>query len=86
MVFRLTDVTEQVMSAWDFHMASVSHSLSEDEIPVSPDEVPRQRLTDHVLGNVDDGGGAVLLPDPLCIQSVLQIPEEQNQRETENRL
>lgn len=86
MVFKLTDVTEQVMSACDFHMASVSHLLSEDVIPVRLDEVPRQRLTVHVLGDVDDGGGGVLLPDLAWIQSVLQIPEEQNQRETENKL
>lgn len=41
----------------------VSDSLVEDVRPSSPDKVPRQRLTNHVLGDVDDGGGSILLPD-----------------------
>lgn len=53
-----------------------SNSLLEDVRPSSPDKVPRQRLTNHVLGNVDDGGGSVLLPDLFWIQGVLQVPEQ----------
>lgn len=40
------------------------------------DKVPGQRLADDILGDVDDGGGGVLLPDQAGVQSVLQVPEQ----------
>lgn len=41
-----------------------------------PDKVPGQRLSDDILGDVDDGGGGVLFPDQAGVQSVLQVPEQ----------
>lgn len=50
--------------------------LTEDVWPSSPDKVPCQRLTNHITGNVDNGGGGILLSDHVWIQSVFQIPEQ----------
>lgn len=55
-------------------------SLGEDVGPSSPNKVPGQRLANHVIGDVDDGGGGVLLPDLLWIQSVFQVPDRSEQK------
>lgn len=49
------------------------HSLAEDVGPPRPDEIPGQGLADHVVGDVDDGGGGVLLADLLRVQGVVQV-------------
>lgn len=50
---------------------NVFDSLSENVWPPSPDKVPRQRLSNHIVSYVDDGGGGILLSDQGGIQSVL---------------
>ena len=51
-----------------------SDSLLKELFPVASDKVPSQRLPQGIAGNVDDGGGGILLPDVLRIQSVTQVP------------
>lgn len=51
-----------------------SDSLLKELLPVAPDKVPNQRLPGRIVGNVDDGGGGILPPDVLRIQSVTQVP------------
>lgn len=55
-------------------------SLGEDVRPSSPNKVPGQRLTNHIISNVDDGGGGVLLPDLLWIQGVFQVSDRSKQK------
>jgi hypothetical protein len=51
-----------------------SDSLLKQFLPVASDKVPNQRVPSHVAGNADDGGGGVLLPDVVRVQSVTQVP------------
>lgn len=53
----------------------VLYSLLENVWPSRPDKVPCQRLTSHIVGNVDNGGGGILLSDKVWIQSELQVSE-----------
>lgn len=58
------------------------HSLLEDVVPPSTDEVPGQGLTGHVVGDVHDGGGGVLLTDTLWVQSEVQVPGGSRSKKT----
>lgn len=51
-----------------------SDSLLKQFLPVASNKVPNQRLPSHIAGDADDGGGGVLLPDVLRVQSVTQVP------------
>ena len=51
-----------------------SHSLIEQVVPVGPDKVPGQRLTQGVPRDGVDHGCGVLLADSLRVQTVLQVP------------
>lgn len=41
----------------------LADSLLKELLPVALDKVPGQRLPDNVVGDADDSGGGVLLPD-----------------------
>lgn len=56
---------------------TVIYLLSKNVWPLSPDKVPCQRLSNHVVCNVDNGGCGILFPDQGWIQRVLQIPKKQ---------
>lgn len=51
-----------------------SDSLLKERLPVASDKVPNQSLPGHITGNADDGGGGILPPDVVRIQSVAQVP------------
>lgn len=55
------------------------NSLIDYMVPVGSDKVPRQRLTDGVTSNRNNGGGGILLTDLGRVQTVLQIPATHSQ-------
>ena len=66
------------LSAYDSSTLQ-SDSLLKQFLPVASDKVPDQRLPDHVAGDADDGGGGILLPDVVRVQSVTQVPAGRRQ-------
>ena len=49
-------------------------SLQKELPPVALDKVPGQSLPHDVVGDADNGGGGVLLPDEVRVQGVTQVP------------
>ena len=61
------------------HPQGTPHTSSEDSLlkellPVRLDEIPGQSLPHDIVGDANDGGGGILLPDEGGVQGVTQVP------------
>lgn len=48
-------------------------SLLKELLPVAPDKVPDQSVPYDIVGDADDSGDSVLLPDVVRVQGVAQV-------------